>query len=134
VLAHPERNEVLQQRPSLARAWVQSGAALQLDGDSLLGVWGRHTKHCAERILRDGLFHAMASDAHSTDRRPPRLAEALERARQLVGDGAEKLVTDGPEALLDGRMPETPLYEVEAGSGSSRRSGLISRLLNRRHG
>ena len=79
VLAHPERNEVLQQRPTLARAWIKSGAALQLDGDSLLGVWGRHTQRCGERILQDGLFHAMASDAHSVDRRPPRLAEALDK-------------------------------------------------------
>jgi protein-tyrosine phosphatase len=112
VLAHPERNELLQRDTSLARAWVEAGAALQIDGDSLLGVWGRGAKRCAEGLLCAGLVHALASDAHSCERRPPRLTRALEAAKEMLGAEAEKLVTDGPASILDGRCPPTPLYRI----------------------
>lgn len=105
VLAHPERNEILQDNPALAVDWIHAGAALQLDADSLLGVWGRRTKHCAEHLLRAGQFHAMASDAHSTARRPPRMQEALAIVREHVGNAAaQDLVTRGPAAILEGRV------------------------------
>jgi protein-tyrosine phosphatase len=113
LIAHPERNELLQDNPMLVRPWLEVGARLQLDGDSLLGVWGKHTQHCAERLLLAGFFHAMASDAHSVDKRPPRMTAALERARALVGNGAMALVRQGPELLLGGRHLPTPLYEVD---------------------
>jgi protein-tyrosine phosphatase len=110
ILAHPERNEILQENLGLADEWIRAGAALQLDGDSLFGDWGQHAKRCGEELLARGLFHAMASDAHSIDRRPPKLREALEVAIGLVGEDARKLVTTGPELLLAGICPETPMY------------------------
>jgi tyrosine-protein phosphatase YwqE len=45
----------------------------------------------------------MASDAHSVERRPPRLNEALERVRALVDGEALRLVNEGPRALLAGK-------------------------------
>ena len=137
VIAHPERNELLQDNPALVAPWIKAGALLQLDGDSLLGVWGGHTKRCGEELLRRGLFHAMATDAHSTDKRPPRMKAALERAFELVGSGASALVTTGPELLLAGKTVPTPLYEVDAqpaerGDTPRRRSGgFFNRLLGR---
>jgi protein-tyrosine phosphatase len=103
ILAHPERNEELQRRPQLAREWVDAGAALQLDAESLLGLWGPRARACAETVLRAGHYHAMASDAHSVERRPPRLLEALERVRSLVDGETLRLVNEGPRALLAGQ-------------------------------
>lgn len=137
VIAHPERNELLQDRPALVQPWIDAGALLQLDGDSLLGIWGRHTQRCAERLLVSGHFHAMASDAHSVDKRPPRMTAALERALELVGEGAHALVADGPAAILQGRHVATPLYQVDtkvvegAREPRRRRAGFLSRLFDR---
>ncbi len=119
VLAHPERNELLQQDTAIAQRWVDAGAALQIDGDSLLGVWGRGAKRCAESLLLSGLVHALASDAHSCKRRPPRLRRALDAAKAIVGDEADKLVGQGPELILQGRCPPTPLYDIGARRGAS---------------
>ncbi len=130
VLAHPERNAILQQNPALAREWIDAGAAMQLDGDSLLGIWGRRTKLCSETLLLEGLFHAMASDAHSCDARPPQLRAALKKATALVGEEAVKLVTSGPEMILQGKHPGTPLYRVERGEVPEQPS-LLGRLLGR---
>ena len=119
VLAHPERNEELQRRPALAREWVEAGAALQLDAESLLGLWGRHARACAESVLRGGCYHAMASDAHSVERRPPRLLEALDRVRALVDGEATRLVNEGPRALLAGQRLDLGL---RPGGGSRKRA------------
>lgn len=105
VLAHPERNEHVQNDVNLTKEWLDAGAALQIDGDSLLGVWGRASKRCAEAMLQRGLCHALASDAHSVDKRPPRLAESIEKAVELVGEDARKLATVGPAELLSGQVP-----------------------------
>jgi protein-tyrosine phosphatase len=112
VLAHPERNELVQKNPSSAYQWIQAGAALQIDGDSLLGVWGRGAKRCAETMVAAGMVHAMASDAHCARRRPPRMREALARAGEIVGDQAVRLVTEGPNRILAGDCPTTPLYDA----------------------
>jgi protein-tyrosine phosphatase len=134
VLAHPERNEELQRRPELAREWVGAGAALQLDAESMLGLWGRHARACAETVLRGGYYQAMASDAHSVDRRPPRLNEALERARVLVDGDVSRLVNEGPRALLAGTRIDLGLRARgglgESTDGRSERS-LLHRLTGR---
>lgn len=140
VLAHPERNELLQDDLDLAHSWLQTGALLQIDGDSLLGVWGQRAQRCAEELLEHGMVHAMASDAHSCDRRPPRLGEALEAAVRLVGPGATALVTTGPDAILRGLPLPAPLYAIDgaratrksAGSRGKVREGWVARLFGRR--
>ena len=136
VIAHPERNELLQEDPAMAANWVRAGALLQLDGDSLLGLWGRRVKRCSEALLQSGLVHALATDAHSVDRRPPRMRKALARATELLGAQAQRLTTDGPKAILAGNAPATPLYEIdrEVGARSGARPGargLLGRLFGR---
>ncbi len=132
VIAHPERNELLQEQPQMAGRWTQTGALLQLDADSLLGLWGRRTKRCAEALLALGLAHMLATDAHSCDRRPPRLREALARATEVVGPDARKLVEDAPAALLAGRTVVPPAGRAPS-TGSSR-SGARTSLLGRLFG
>ena len=137
VLAHPERNEPLQDNPRLAADWLRAGAVLQLDGDSLLGVWGRGAERLAIKLLERGLSQAMSSDAHSVKRRPPRLAEARQRAAELVGEQAATLLTNnGPEELLASRVLAVPVYTANAehDSGASTVSGKASGWLGRLFG
>jgi protein-tyrosine phosphatase len=128
ILAHPERNELLQARPEIAREWIQAGTALQLDAESLLGLWGRGAAACAEALLRAGCYHALASDAHSVGRRPPRIREALERAAALVEGDVSRLVNESPLALLAGRRLDLGLrprsFERGRGDAGLARPGL----------
>jgi len=138
VLAHPERNELVQEDLDLVREWIRAGAAIQVDGDSFLGVWGRQSKRCAEKLLVAGLTHAIASDAHSCDRRPPRLRQALEKAVDIIGPEASALVTSGPRTILAGEVPEA-ISGVGNGThekSSTRRrrrspTSMLGRFLNR---
>ncbi len=126
ILAHPERNQLVQDKPDLVLEWVQAGAALQLDAESMLGIWGRGAERCAIRLLELGVVSALASDAHSTTRRPPRMTAGIERAVSLIGERGTLLATEGPASLLRGALPEHAdgkIVKAERTPGVGRRRG-----------
>ena len=69
VIAHPERYDAVQQSPQLLENWFFQGFVVQLNKGSLLGAFGPEVQETAEWILRSGLAHTIASDAHSMRRR-----------------------------------------------------------------
>ena len=64
LLAHPERNPEVQDRPDRVRAVVEAGALLQVTAASLEGSRDRAAQAAAMRLLELGLVHVVASDAH----------------------------------------------------------------------
>ncbi len=106
ILAHPERNQLVQDHPDCVLEWVAGGAALQLDAESLLGIGGGGAERCAIRLLELGVVSALASDAHSTTRRPPRMTDGITKAVSLIGERGFLLATEGPASLLRGELPE----------------------------
>lgn len=59
-------------------------------------------------MLNDGIVHVIASDAHDTHRRVPRLAEGCAAAAKYVGDAeAQRMVLDRPQAVLANANPDT---------------------------
>lgn len=81
VLAHPERNHVLQHRPDLLGDLVRQGALVQVEAGSLTGLHGRRVQGVAERWIRQGWVHMLGSDAHGATgpRTPLLLQDALAR-------------------------------------------------------
>lgn len=103
VIAHPERNLQLVRDPELLESFVRKGAITQITAASLVGEFGRAALAASGDFFRRGLVHFVASDAHSTERRPPRLAAARERVRREWGGDAESLLFDlNPRAIVDG--------------------------------
>ncbi|HTD53181.1 MAG TPA: CpsB/CapC family capsule biosynthesis tyrosine phosphatase [Thermoanaerobaculia bacterium] len=101
VVAHPERHPVFAADPVRLERLVALGAVAQLTAGSLLGDFGSSARAACDRFFGLGLAHLVASDAHSLERRPPRLAQARERARLEWGEEAAKgLFQTNPEALL----------------------------------
>jgi protein-tyrosine phosphatase len=49
-----------------------------VNSSSLSGLFGKNVKKTAERIVKKGLCNFIATDAHSTGRRAPRLKEGFE--------------------------------------------------------
>jgi protein-tyrosine phosphatase len=106
VLAHPERNMSIMERPERLLELVERGSLVQVNAGSIMGMYGDTVRNTAELLLRNRIVHFIASDAHSIRRRPPGLSQALARAKDLIGDDAKALVEDNPSALLDGRTFE----------------------------
>ncbi len=101
VVAHPERNLVFAQEPERLAALVERGAVAQVTAASFLGEAGRGALAATETLMRLGLVHLVASDAHSMLARPPRMAPAREKVRKVWGAEVEEgLFVANPRALL----------------------------------
>jgi protein-tyrosine phosphatase len=108
VITHPERLTWVADHYDDFVSVARSGAWLQVTGGALLGRFGPYAERFAKRFLSDGLTAVLASDAHTTNRRAPQLAEATEMARRLVGkEEALRLVVDRPLAIVENRLPES---------------------------
>ncbi|MCE5248405.1 capsular biosynthesis protein, partial [bacterium] len=127
VLAHPERIRWFQEDLARLESAIRLGALGQMTGSSLVGDFGRTIAALAETMVRRGLVHALGSDAHDTEHRPPRLAAARARWAELAGeDSARIAVEDAPRAFLGG----TP-FEAAAPSPAPAPRGFLDRLLGR---
>ncbi len=103
VLAHPERNDELAADAGKMEKLRAQGLLVQITAQSVTGAFGKRALKASERWLRAGLVDFLATDAHDTVRRPPRLADALERVARLAGAAAaERLVGDNVERVLRG--------------------------------
>ena len=104
VLAHPERNVVIQRDPQLVREYVEAGALLQLTAMSIEGINGSRPLSAATWILEQGLAGLVSSDSHSPTWRPPTLRGAY---RLLIGrfgqETAYRLCAANPAAIAAGR-------------------------------
>ena len=135
ILTHPERNPTLQADPSRLEEWLRGGVLIQVTGDSVRGSMGKQAERMAHRLLADRWVHFLATDAHNTASRPPRLSEA----RAIVGKkyGAEYaglLTEDNPRAVFEGKpLPEQeePRGLYEDREEKSWFGNLMSRLTER---
>src|SRR4030042_15340 len=64
IIAHPERNVVLAQRPELLYELVRMGALAQANRGSFLGLYGRMAADAAGRFLEYNLAHFIAKAGH----------------------------------------------------------------------
>ena len=103
LVAHPERNLAVRARPELAVEWAGRGTLLQLTAGSLTGAFGAPIRTCAEQLLRAGVVHVIATDAHSPGKRAPLVQEAFAAAAAIVGDdGAHELFVGNPSRIVAG--------------------------------
>jgi protein-tyrosine phosphatase len=119
LIAHPERAEAIQHNPDRLRDLVGRGALVQSNGSSLLGDHGRLVTQTAQLLLRNGLIHVLASDAHSATWRPPGVAEARAVAARTLGvwpGDLDWMVDEGPRLILDGGVVRPPRFVAPSGA------------------
>ncbi len=110
IITHPERNMQMQVKPDELKQWVMDGCLMQITGQSLLGRFGNTAQHCCNQLLKEDLVHFVASDAHDTRDRTPRLSEAYEAIESRYGKKrAERLFRLNPAAVVAGQ----PLFAHE---------------------
>lgn len=129
VLAHPERSGAFQHQPKRVAAMVASGVLMQITASTLSGGRRRSpARDLALAMVRDGLAHIIASDAHGTaSGRSPDLTAAVAAAAELVSARAEWMVTEAPAAVLAGE----PLPAPPADPGARPPQGRLRRLRQR---
>ena len=112
-LAHPERCPAFHADPERLAALVADGMITSLTASAFTGRFGRAVKRCAFDLLRRGLVHTVASDAHDAVRRPPALAGALAEAG--LADEGQWLSGDAPRMILRGaELPQPRAFTPRA--------------------
>jgi protein-tyrosine phosphatase len=129
VITHPERLVWIEDHYDVFLRLVRQGAWMQVTAGALTGMFGPRAKYWGEKFLGEGQTHLLATDAHSSGRRIPRLSEARAVAERLLGPAeATRLVLDRPQAILDDIAPS----QVPAPPELAPRQGWLQRLLLRR--
>ncbi len=105
ILTHPERNPTLQQDSSRLADWLRIGLLIQVTAGSVTGEMGRSAQRMAHRLLADRWVHFLATDAHNTRSRAPRMRRAYDLvARKYGREYADRLCRINPEAVYDNRQ------------------------------
>ena len=106
VLAHPERNPEVQERPDRLQTAVGAGALVQITAAAIDGRLGRSSEAAAYRLLERRLAHVLASDAHTLAIREPGLRGA---AKALRDETIVRYLTEEvPAAIVAGRDVAPP--------------------------
>ena len=81
--------------------FVERGMLSQVTAGSILGHFGGKIRRFTNRLLREGLVHVIASDAHFPNGpRSPKLTDGVEAAARAVGEEkARAMVVDTPKAI-----------------------------------
>ena len=131
VLAHPERCPLFQRDPERLRRIVADGTLCSITAGSMVGRFGQTVKTFAVQMLREGLVHDVASDAHDHLHRPPELTSGF---AEVSGElpGIERCVpwytVTSPVAILAGNpIPDAPQLDGPAPSRLRRLLGRSAR-------
>ncbi|NMC21951.1 MAG: protein tyrosine phosphatase [Thermogutta sp.] len=118
ILAHPERNAALQRHPQRLARLVEAGCLVQVTGASLNGGFGREVQAFTLQLIRQGMVHLVASDAHGEKRRGPDLQAAYRRiAEECDGETAEILFRRNPWRIMQGRSAAALELPAPTGGG-----------------
>lgn len=104
ILSHPERNQGILRQRDLLPALVDHGCLMQVTAGSLLGGMGKECQELSRWMLREGLVHFLASDAHGPKSRRPLLRRAYDEVAHLVNEQtAHDLLIVNPGCVAVGR-------------------------------
>jgi protein-tyrosine phosphatase len=127
VLAHPERCPLFQRDIERLRAIVENGTVCSITAGSMLGRFGETVRVFTVQMLRAGLVHDVASDAHDHIHRPPGLLAGFAKMNEEI-PGIERhaawYTVTSPVAILAGNpLPQAPTLEPPKVAGLRRLLG-----------
>ena len=98
ILAHPERYSFVQKEPEIVYDLIQKGVLMQSNYGSILGRYGEKAELISRKLLENNMVHFLGSDVHKPNTIYPRIGEALDIIKELVGrEKLEELTTINPK-------------------------------------
>jgi protein-tyrosine phosphatase len=83
---------------------------IQVTAGSVLGQMGKHAERMAHELLANRWVHFLATDAHNTTSRPPKMHAAFELVAKKYGpDYAHLLCLSNPLAAFMGKPLQSQL-------------------------
>lgn len=101
MIAHPERNKAIMDKPARIEPFLAVGCWLQVTAGSLTGDFGNQAHRLAHQLMDEGSVRVVASDAHNANTRPPVLSKARAYIQQHWGvEMADDLMLNNPRKML----------------------------------
>lgn len=103
IFAHVERYPDIQENPNIIYDCIKEGALIQVNASSVLGRNFKEANKLCDILLNHNMIHFIATDAHSSNRRTPKIKDAYEyimdkygedRANKLFKENANKIIKD----------------------------------------
>ncbi|NLU26100.1 MAG: phosphoesterase [Hungateiclostridium thermocellum] len=107
IIAHPERYNIRYRKSGIIKKAVENGALLQVNSGSIMGVHGSEVRDEAIRLLKSGMVHLVATDAHG-DRRPIySVMEIQKKLTEICGtENMKKLLYINPQRVFEDKDVE----------------------------
>lgn len=103
IIAHPERNLVIQENSSVLFNWVKRGIPAQITAGCLLGKWGRSLQRLSRTLIRNNCVQLLASDGHNAHKRPSELHKAYRQLEKWACKNTLQRFQDNAYAVLAGK-------------------------------
>lgn len=102
IIAHVERYPKLKRVKTL-QGLIEMGAYLQVNASTLCGEHGFMERHRMMRLMKLGLIHFVATDAHDSRARRPKLKECTEFLQKELGEEkVRQIFEENPIRMLRG--------------------------------
>lgn len=100
IIAHPERNTEIIEDPNLLYRFIELGALSQLTTWSVLGKYGKRVQETANLLLEHNMYHLMATDAHSSRSRRPKIQEAIKVTQGIIGMEKTEVILNNAQLVI----------------------------------
>lgn len=104
VLAHPERYTFIQKEPEIVYDLIQKGVLMQSNYGSILGQYGEKAQLIVKKLFENNMVHFLGSDVHKKNSIYPRIPQALNEIKLIVGEEKlEEMTTMNPRLVLENK-------------------------------
>lgn len=101
IIAHVERYDTLLRHPERVEELIDMGAYIQVNVSDVMGDHGFGMKRFCAKLLKKGLVHFIATDAHSDRSRAPRIKKCVSYIIKKYGAAyATELFCDNPTLVM----------------------------------
>ncbi|PIC69180.1 capsular biosynthesis protein [Sporosarcina sp. P16b] len=111
IIAHPERNKGIAEKPERLERLVRHGALAQVTAGSVAGHFGKNIQKLSIQLIEANLIHAYGSDAHNTDNRAFLFNKGLEVLGKKVDMDTVDMLLLNNQQIIQNKL--LTIYEPE---------------------
>jgi len=113
IIAHPERNRAIAEKPERLERLVRHGALAQITAGSVAGHFGKGVQKLSIQLMEANLIHTYGSDVHNLKTRPMLYNKGLDYMEkkklhitaEILLDNNERILQNKPLFLLEPDVP-----------------------------
>ncbi|MCM3709222.1 tyrosine-protein phosphatase [Sporosarcina luteola] len=119
IIAHPERNRAIAEKPERLERLIRHGATAQITSSSLSGHFGKNIQKLSLQLIEANLVHTYGSDVHNLKTRPFHFGKGLDMlekkrlytSAEVLLENNERILRNEPFFLLEPELaPKKKLF------------------------